>query len=237
MDMLDGETEVRDYALERLIMLSDGVFAIAMTLLALDLRPEPGWDHTFAGLGRAIAIPFQTFFWAFFAAAIFWNTHRRQFGAYRRADSVIIVLNLLLLGEIIILPAATRLLAEMQYSVGALVMYLSMFALIGGTNAASWVYASFFTNIVKPPLFGPAEKIVVAFLHATVPVSMTALGVLSAMPGLHWLPVLMPAPLLILRVLRRLAVAIDRRRKPGIASHAVSQAAAGRLEGLDTSTR
>ena len=30
MDMLSGETEVRDYALERLMMLSDGVFAIAM---------------------------------------------------------------------------------------------------------------------------------------------------------------------------------------------------------------
>jgi hypothetical protein len=102
MDMMDGETEVRDYGLERLMMLSDGVFAIAMTLLALDLRPEGPWDHTLAGLRSAIAGPFQAFFWSFFAASVFWAGHRRQFGSYRRSDAVITFFNLLLLGEIIL---------------------------------------------------------------------------------------------------------------------------------------
>ena len=212
MDMMDGETEIRDYGLERLIMLSDGVFAIAMTLLALDLQPEPGWNHRIDTLPEAIGAPFMAFFWSFFAAAVFWTTHRRQFGAYRRADAVVTVINLVLLGEIIVLPVATRLLTQMQYSTGGLVLYLSLFALIGCTNAASWLYAAFIGRIVRPPARGPVEKASIALLNATMPVIMTALGVLSVRPSLRWLPALIPVPLLIAALVRRGAVALDRRR-------------------------
>lgn len=39
MDKLDGDTEVRGNALEGLMTLDDGVFAVARTRLALALRP------------------------------------------------------------------------------------------------------------------------------------------------------------------------------------------------------
>jgi uncharacterized membrane protein len=211
MDMLDRETEVRDYGLERLMMLSDGVFAIAMTLLALDLRPEGQWDHTLAGLGDAIAQPFLAFFWSFFAAGVFWLGHRRQFGAYRRADGVISVLNLMLLGEIILLPAATRILTEMRYSTDGLTLYLGLFGLIGCTNAATWIYAAFFTDILRAPRPGPAVKISIAVLQVVLPVTMTGMGVLSGTARLHWLLAVMPVPLLLARALRVGAARLDAR--------------------------
>jgi uncharacterized membrane protein len=211
MDMMDGETEVRDYGLERLMMLSDGVFAIAMTLLALDLRPEGPWDHTLAGLRIAIAGPFQAFFWSFFAASIFWAGHRRQFGAYRRSDGIITFFNLLLLGEIILLPAATRILTEMKYSPDGLTLYLGLFALIGCTNAANWLYVAFLTDILRPPQRGVAEKCLVALMQMVLPVGMTALGVFSSANGLHWLLFVMPLPMLVMHWARVGAVAIDRR--------------------------
>jgi uncharacterized membrane protein len=211
MDMLDGETEVRDYGLERLMMLSDGVFAIAMTLLALDLRPDDKWDHTLAGLWGAIGIPFIAFFWSFFAAAIFWTGHRRQFGAYRRADAAITFFNLVLLGEIILLPAATRILTEMKFSTDGLTLYLGLFALIGCTNAANWIYAAFFTDYLRAPRPGPAAKSLIAVILIVMPVGMTALGVLSNADGLHWLLAVLPFPLLASRALRAGANAIDRR--------------------------
>ena len=211
MDMLDGETEVRDYGLERLMMLSDGVFAIAMTLLALDLRPQGAWDHTLAGLWDAIRVPFLAFFWSFFAAAIFWAGHRRQVGAYRRSDAAISFFNLMLLGEIILLPAATRILTEMKFSSDGLTLYLGLFGLIGFTNAANWIYTAFFTDYLRAPRPGPAAKCVIALMQITLPVTMTALGVLSNADGLHWLVATMPVPMLIARGLRVGADAIDRR--------------------------
>ncbi len=211
MDMLDGETEIRDYALERAIMLSDGVFAIAMTLLALDLRPPPDWNHTVSGLLDGIAIPFQAFFWSFFAAASFWIAHRRLFGVYRRADSAITIINLVLLGEVVLIPAATRVLTEMHHTPDALALYLGLFAMIGFTNAASWLYAAFLTDIVRPPKRGPALSISIALIYALVPVSMTALGVSSSTPGHLWMLAPMPFVMLAAYGLRWLARAVDRR--------------------------
>ncbi len=191
MDMLSGETEVRDYALERLMMLSDGVFAIAMTLLALELRPSEHWDHTMAGLADDMAGPLQAFFWSFFSACMFWTVHRRLFGLYRRADGALTVINLVLLGEITLIPVTTRILTALTPLPGAIWLYLALFALIGLTNTAGWVYAAFLSDIVKPGM-GRASRITVALINAVMPVSMTSLGVFSIRPGLGWMPLCIP---------------------------------------------
>jgi uncharacterized membrane protein len=211
MDMLSGETEVRDYALERLMMLSDGVFAIAMTLLALDLRPEPGWDHTLSSLWGSLFVPFQAFFWSFFAAAVFRTGHRRQYGAYLHSDGWVTFFNLVLLGEIVLLPTATRIFTEIRPVLDGLTVYLGLFALIGVTNAASFLYVALCTDILRPPIPGPAGKAMIAFQQMVLPVGMTALGVLSSADGLHWLLAMMPAVLLLMRGLRAAARAIDQR--------------------------
>ena len=186
MDMMDGETEIRDYALERVIMLSDGVFAIAMTLLAFDLRPPEHWDHTLSGLLDGIGGPFQAFCWSFFAIGSFWLAHRRMFGQYQRADAFISVLNLVLLGEIVLIPVATRLLTEMAGSEPALRLYLGLFLLVGLTNAASWSYVAFLTALLRPPKRGPWSKLVIALIYAFGPVGITALGVTHIDPLHRW---------------------------------------------------
>ena len=191
MDMLSGETEVRDYALERLMMLSDGVFAIAMTLLALELRPSEHWDHTMAGLAEDMSGPLQAFFWSFFSASMFWTVHRRLFGLYRRADGPLTAINLVLLGEITLIPVTTRLLTSLALSQGAIWLYLALFALIGLTNTAGWVYAAFVADIVRPGM-GRASRVMIALINAILPVTMTGLGVFSARPGMGWLPLCIP---------------------------------------------
>jgi hypothetical protein len=105
----------RDYALDRLIMLSDGGFAIAMALMALEVRPEGNWVHTLPGLLDAISTPLQWFFWSFFGTAIFWTVHRRLFGRVTRSTSVLSALNIFLLGQITLIPVATRRVGELQY--------------------------------------------------------------------------------------------------------------------------
>jgi uncharacterized membrane protein len=202
MDMLSGETEVRDYPLERLMMLSDGVFAIAMTLLALELRAPEHWNHGLAALLESLSAPIQAFFWSFFSCSMFWTVHRRLFGLYRRADGPLTVINLVLLGEITLIPVTTRILTSLDQSGESLILYLGLFGLIGLTNTAGWVYAAFLTNIVKPGM-GRPSRIVIAAMNAILPVAMTSLGVLANRPGLGWLPLCIPAMFVASTWLRR----------------------------------
>ncbi len=57
---------------ERLVMLSDGVFAIAMTLSAVELKPEP---LPGASLAKMWALPLATYFVSFAIIAGVWVRH------------------------------------------------------------------------------------------------------------------------------------------------------------------
>jgi uncharacterized membrane protein len=224
MDMLEGETRVSDYALERLAMLSDGVFAIAMTLLALDLRPPEHFIHTMPGLLDALSLPFMAFFWSFFSASSFWLTHRRLFGSYCRADMAISVINLLLLGEITIIPAVTRILTESDYSTGGLSLYLGLFGVIGLTNAISWLYAAAVLRVVRTNP-GAGSIISVAIILAFIPIATTAAGVLGGTPDHHTLLLGIPLASAAAYGMRRLGSAFDHWRDR---SHAATRPPAGK---------
>ena len=191
MDMLDGETEVRDYGLERLIMLSDGVFAIAMTLLALELRPPERWDGGFASLLQDMIAPFFAFFWSFLSIAVLWASHRQSFGRFRRTDFALTLYSLIALGLVTLIPAVTRLLTLGQYSWPLVWLYIGLFQLIGVFNTLVWCQAAFFTDIIKPGMSLPV-RIAVALITLIVPPLMTALGVLASAPSTRWTPFLIP---------------------------------------------
>ena len=69
-------------ALDRVVFLSDGVFAIALTLLVLDLRLPPLAAHSASALARALAADaprFVAFVISFEVIGIFWLAHLRLF--------------------------------------------------------------------------------------------------------------------------------------------------------------
>ena len=69
----------------RLLALSDGIFAIAMTLLALDLRlPDLGTHASDAQLRHALGDQWRgylAFVISFYVAANYWGVHRRAMRA------------------------------------------------------------------------------------------------------------------------------------------------------------
>ncbi len=96
----------------RLEAFSDGVIAVAITLLVLGITiPEPRLGHTLAGdLGRKWP-QYAAYATSFITIGIIWINHHVMIGRLRQADHSILILNLLLLMSIGVLPFATQLMA------------------------------------------------------------------------------------------------------------------------------
>ena len=107
---LKARVERHDY--DRLLMLSDGVFAIAITLLALDLRLPDRWDGSVGQLVNATGRPLIGYLFGFGLVGAFWLMHRRIFAQLAQVDLVTTALNLLLLGLVGLTPYIARMIDE-----------------------------------------------------------------------------------------------------------------------------
>jgi TMEM175 potassium channel family protein len=94
----------------RLEAFSDGVFAIAITLLVLELN-VPAGDHLWEQLKDEWP-SFAAFFVSFWVIGIIWVNHHGVLDHLKRADRGVLYLNLLLLLTVVFIPFPTALLAE-----------------------------------------------------------------------------------------------------------------------------
>lgn len=100
---------------ERTVFFSDAVFAIAMTLLALDLRVEFPEHADAAAVGAALlakAPAFIGFVLSFFLVGSTWLTHHRRFKGIAFYDARLQIINLVLLMMVVFLPVPTSMLFE-----------------------------------------------------------------------------------------------------------------------------
>ena len=104
--------EARETA--RVEAFSDGVFAVAATLLVLDLKVP----HDVAGghdLVRALAAQwpaYLAFVTSFAFIGIMWINHHRLFTLIRRSDNLLLIFNGLLLLGVTVVPFVTAIVAE-----------------------------------------------------------------------------------------------------------------------------
>jgi uncharacterized membrane protein len=97
---------------KRIEAFSDGVFAVAITLLVLNLQPPV---HTTDHLWRALVHQwpsYAAFVVSFFVIGIIWVNHHGVFRNIAQADRVLIFINLMLLFLVVLLPFCTALLAD-----------------------------------------------------------------------------------------------------------------------------
>jgi uncharacterized membrane protein len=129
----------------RLEAFSDGVFAIAATLLVLDLRlPGPGLAGHSVTYQLVHAWPrYFAYVVSFLTIGIMWMNHHAVLAHVRRVDRPLLVLNLLLLMAVVAIPFPTALVAEHLHDAGApaaTVTYgLVMIAMSFGF-AGLWIY-------------------------------------------------------------------------------------------------
>jgi uncharacterized membrane protein len=129
----------------RLEAFSDGVFAIAITLLVLDLAvPERGGE---GGLAHGLAVQWPSYFAylvSFMIIGIIWVNHHTVFDFVRRVDRRVLFANLLLLLIVSVIPFPTRLLSEYLTAGGndahvAACVYSVTMTVMGLAYALLWV--------------------------------------------------------------------------------------------------
>lgn len=140
--MLSRYNRIAGQNLERLAALSDGVFAVAMTLLVLDLR-TPGAEaiHSEQDLLLALSglLPrLATYFMSFLTLGIFWLGQQAQLDRLARGDRDLAWIHLAFLCAVTLVPFSTALLAEHIVSRVALVVYWGNIVVLGALLYWTW---------------------------------------------------------------------------------------------------
>jgi uncharacterized membrane protein len=133
-------------SLERIAALSDGVFAVAMTLIVLDIHVPPTGDiHTEAALWQAIAElgpHIVTYLMSFMTLGIFWVGQQTQLNQFARANRDLAWMHMGFLAAVATMPFSTSLLASFITLRLALLIYWANILILGLLLLASWRYAA-----------------------------------------------------------------------------------------------
>jgi uncharacterized membrane protein len=195
----------------RLEAFSDGVFAVAITLLVLNIK-IPGIDVPLSKL------PDDTHLWpallnewpmlaayatSFATIGVMWLNHHRLYQHIKRTNTVLLLLNLLLLLVIAFIPVPTALLAEYilrpdQHA--AAIVYSATFLAMACCFYVLWRYASYRNRLLgknvdphaveainRQFMFGPVSYLIVfgiAFINTPVTIILQfLLALYFALPG------------------------------------------------------
>jgi uncharacterized membrane protein len=144
----------RAHSPERVVFLSDGVVAIIITLLVLEIHvPELHNGQSLVEALGHIRPSLVAFLISFIVVAIAWVGHRDLFTVIRRTDRALVWLNFLYLLPLCLVPFGAALIARYPKEAVALRLYGLMLVVIAVTRIIMWVYATGNSHL----LYGPPD--------------------------------------------------------------------------------
>jgi uncharacterized membrane protein len=144
------DDEAAEEGIGRILALSDGVFAIAMTLLILEIALPATHAKDLSKALLALWPRYLAYVLSFVVIARFWMVHHLAFRLIARYDTVLVWLNLLLLMFVSFLPFPTAVLGAHNGSPAAAVLYAAAVVLTGTASTAYWWYASGRGGLLRP---------------------------------------------------------------------------------------
>ena len=161
----------------RIVAFSDGVFAIAITLLVLALEVPENADDLADSILRQRGDVFA-YALSFAVLGKLWMSHHRFFSVLDRFDGRLMALNLLYLAFVALVPYTSELLGDYGEQAPAVILYAVGLAGVSLAFAAQIVYA-YRAGLVKPEVRGaerrfavPASFLVSAIFLASIPVAL-----------------------------------------------------------------
>lgn len=191
-----------------MILFSDAVFAIAITLLAIEIKvPEVARnavnDHILGEKLLDLIPKFVGFLVSFFVIAIYWMVHHRTFGFVVAYNQKLIWLNMLFLLAIALMPFSSGFYSEyvLRRATLPVIFYVGNIVFLGSMSLLIW-------NYVANPKHKLSEGITAAMsryfrLRAMMPplaFVLTAAVYLFGEPSLAvWMPLLIPVFMRLIR--------------------------------------
>jgi len=173
--------------LERLAALSDGVFAVAMTLLVLDLRaPAAEAIHSERELLDAlltIAPRLVPYFMSFLTLGIFWLGQQAQLDRLAKSDRDLAWMHIGFMCAVCLVPFSTALLAEFITFRVALIIYWANIFLLGVILLLTWRHATR-AKLIRDDT--TAEVVSAICRRITIAQALYALGAALCVISTYW---------------------------------------------------
>jgi len=129
---------------KRIEALTDGIYAIAMTILILNIKaPSPTMESEtlIRSLIDQVEL-FYDYFLAFFLLALFWVASHRQFHFIRNADNTFLWISILQLMFVVIIPYTTLISGKFRTLQPAAVLFEMNILAVGLIMSLLWYYAT-----------------------------------------------------------------------------------------------
>jgi len=152
----------RGLAKSRIEALSDGIFAVAMTLLVLDIKPPAVIEA--AALPRELLALWPrclSYAVSFLMLGIYWVGQHNQFHLIRCADRTLLWINIVFLMTISFVPFSTALLSAYPLWPSAQTVYGANLIAIGLVLLWHWMYATHRHRLVDPELDDRMNRFVI----------------------------------------------------------------------------
>jgi len=202
----------KEFQLERMILFSDAVFAIAITLLVIEIKipvKETLVDgisdkSLLQALGHLIP-KFIGFLITFMLVGVYWTIHHRMFGFVTSYTKKLLLLNLVFLFFVALMPFSTGFYSEYagpelirQQLKIPLTFYVLNFCCLGFLNHIMWRYVTNPKNkVAEPPVDPLTAKLAKlrSFLVPFIFLLMLPIAYLSNVLFAVWVPMLIPISL------------------------------------------
>src|SRR5258705_3499521 len=175
------ESDQDNPSFERVVFFSDAVFAIAITLLALEIRlPEVELDALPQAI-LALLPEIAVYTLSFLIVGLYWVGHHRMLQYIARYDYPLIWLNLLFLLCIAFLPVASSILGHYQHPF-AVLLYCSVVCLTSLMSVLLWWYASSHHRLIEADVEPHVIRYVFYRSVPTIVVALLAAGTAFVKP-------------------------------------------------------
>ena len=163
----------------RLETLADGVFAIAMTLLAFNLQPPASASDSGALQSALLGmLPLlKTYVLSFLVIGIYWISHHFQFQYVRRANRTLLWINIFFLMAVATLPFSTAVLGRYERYQPAIILYSINLLLVGSVNAIHWAYVTNRHSLLEPDVPQDVVRITLARILLAPAVAVVCIGI------------------------------------------------------------